>query len=188
MSETIPAVVPAFIALATEVRAKAEDRAAEGGPVAALHALILATIAQLIARLGELIELWQQGLLPPPSQSRSRVRTQPNVAFATATSAQGAPTRAALPRPRPRPGRWNASPADAPASTNTSSGRPTPRTCPVSRGAIGWSRHLATRPRVIPQAPFPPSAARARGSPSDLLKSRFAGTAERRLICYDIVI
>ena len=50
--------------LAAGIQTEADLRAAEAGAVAALHALILASLAHLLARLADMIGLWQSGLLP----------------------------------------------------------------------------------------------------------------------------
>jgi|GEM_PF-2270219 len=72
MLETAPPPLAQHIAgIAAGMRAMADDQAAQAGLVAALHALILATLARLLSRLEQMVELWQAGQLPEPPPSRA---------------------------------------------------------------------------------------------------------------------
>jgi len=73
MLVTAPAPLPQHAAgLAAAMRAEADLRAAEAGLVAALHTLILATLARLLTRLEEMVALWQAGRLPLPAPRQPR--------------------------------------------------------------------------------------------------------------------
>ncbi len=101
--------------MAAEMRAAADHQAAEAGLIAALHALILATLARLFNRLENMVALWAAGALPvlPPRQpnaarahaqaesqqartARSPRRTRPH----QAPPQEASPSAAGLPAPR----------------------------------------------------------------------------------------
>ena len=96
--------------LSAALRAEADHHAVQAGLVMALHALILAAPARIMARLENLIALWQAGQLPAP-QPRTRTahtRTPPkppetplNPYAAASTAGTRNPERAARKQPRP---------------------------------------------------------------------------------------
>ena len=79
MSETQPQLAPLVAAMASEMRAKARDRAQEWGPGAAVRALILTLLARILGRLEAMILAWQQGLLTPPKPRASTRRRDATV-------------------------------------------------------------------------------------------------------------
>lgn len=86
-------------AIAAAIRAEASHQALKAGMVAALHALILSALARLVARLENLVQLWQAGLLPPHPATPAR-RTNPPISAPLAA----APSTGLTPRePRARP-------------------------------------------------------------------------------------
>ena len=64
-----PAPLPAqpLAALLADLRAQADHQAARFGPLAALHALILSTLARLLTGLEQIFEQWRAGILPIPA-------------------------------------------------------------------------------------------------------------------------
>lgn len=64
-------LAPLVDGIAAELRAQADQEVARAGLVAAMRALIFATLARLVGRLGAMVHLWQSGQVPPtPSVSR----------------------------------------------------------------------------------------------------------------------
>jgi len=53
------------------------DLSQGSGPVASLHALIFACLARLLARLGDLLDLWRAGQLPAPHATNPTGLRQP---------------------------------------------------------------------------------------------------------------
>jgi len=64
--------------MAAELRATADEAAAQAGLVAALHALILAALVRIFTRLEDMVALWQSGQLPPLAPARHAERSAPN--------------------------------------------------------------------------------------------------------------
>ncbi len=95
--------------MAAEMRAAADHQAAEAGLIAALHALILATLARLFDRLENMVALWAAGALParaPRQPSPARPRAQ-----AESHSPRTAPCRTSRARPHQVPPELSAVPA-----------------------------------------------------------------------------
>ena len=95
-------------ALRHEADCHAADLSLGSGPVAALHALILACLARLLTSLGDLLDLWRAGQLPPPQPANPTGLRQ---AGSTPLPAAPHPGRSAVcgtpstawPGPAPRP-------------------------------------------------------------------------------------
>ena len=83
-----PSAAGTLAARRAETDRHAADLSQGSGPVASLHALIFACLARLLARLGDLLDLWRAGQLPPPDAANPTFLRQPG--------------RAALPVARPR--------------------------------------------------------------------------------------
>ena len=134
--------------IAADLHATAEHRAAQAGVVAALHALILATLARLFTCLEDLVTLWQSGQLPAPAPRLRHRQNQP--AAAPAAIKRPAANRAAPAAP-PRPHSPNPARAPAPACIATP---PAIRlTCTRAAPQRPLSPHsLANRPRAGPPA------------------------------------
>lgn len=111
MQQAHPNSLPAQAgAIAVAIRADADQRAKHGGAVALLHALILGALARIFARLGDMIALWQAGLLPLTCAAPSPPRRAPHAVVTSSASGQAAPRRAlpratqsATPHPFPAP-------------------------------------------------------------------------------------
>lgn len=98
--EAPPSLAQAFAAMAGEMRAQADRRAQDWGPVAALHALLLATLARLVGRLETIFLAWQQGQLPPPARARTpanAAQPRPHAPHASARRRSQMPGRARTP-------------------------------------------------------------------------------------------
>jgi hypothetical protein len=65
MQHTSQPLAPLVAALAADLRAMAHRHAGARLPAAVMHALILALLAGMLARLEAMIRLWQSGRLPP---------------------------------------------------------------------------------------------------------------------------
>ena len=100
----------------TDIRAGAAHQAARNGAVAALHALILAALARLLARFENVLAHWQSGQLAPsvpagpaPAHPPSTPRdtTAPQIRPLRSTTYPRRPAPAVLPAPgapaQPRP-------------------------------------------------------------------------------------
>ena len=73
MDQTLSTPLAAQVgAITAAIRAEANQRAAQAGVIAALHALIFAAFARMVAGLEKLIQLWQSGLLPQASATAPR--------------------------------------------------------------------------------------------------------------------
>ena len=154
----------------------------------AIHALIIACLARIFSRLERMIQLWQDGQLPPlphpahrphtsaPRPRTPRLRTSRNRTRSCATprkktgQTQAAP--AAPPAPATQPTRQNAS---APAKHRP---RATPRAPPNRKRPS--TRITAARPKCYdiainstkpPPWPCPPSSAIIAGLPPERMSS-----------------
>ena len=76
-------------AIAAAIRAEASHQALKAGMVAALHALILSALARLVARLENLVQLWQAGLLPSHPATPASRATPPIAPHNSAPSVPG---------------------------------------------------------------------------------------------------
>jgi hypothetical protein len=134
---------PRFDGIAAELRAMAATHAASDGVVAALHALILAALARLFARLDDMFAQWQAGLLlPPPSRVRAPRPAAPR-ANRTSRTPYARPTSVAPHAPEP------------PAAITPARARRGPHRVP--------SRAIPTPHPVAPiSRPRPPTGARHR--------------------------
>ena len=94
LDKPTPLLAHHLAALTAELRAQADRAAAEAGLIAALHALILATLARLFTRLETLVDLWAAGQLPHLTQA-VRPRATP------APAHPSPPRQAAIAAPRP---------------------------------------------------------------------------------------
>lgn len=90
-----PSAAGTLAALRAETDRQTADLALGSGPVAALHVLIFACLARLLARLGDLLDLWHAGQLPAPHATNPTGLRQP----------AGAPRPIARPRARCTAGR-----------------------------------------------------------------------------------
>ncbi len=129
-------------AITAGIRAESDLRAAEAGLIAALQALILATLARLFSRLESLIELWAAGQLPIPAHTPHRRATAP--ARPRPNSVPAPRARRAIPRP--------ALPLPAPSATT----RPqsVPRPIPPARRRARQPSHPLTPGTARPPTHF----------------------------------
>jgi|GEM_PF-6344798 len=150
--------------MASEMRAKAHDRAAQWGPVAALHALILAMLARILLRLETMIHLWQQGLLPPHS-SRPPAPTHPHDRARPSThrppETRRTPTQAA-PIPLTQAGHTPVPAARGPATpglAHAPAGRRGPPSSAMHHRCVAWPRLRAPPSLQNAVEPAPPTRA-----------------------------
>ncbi len=79
MLDHIPTPLAHHLATITaELRAQANRATTDAGPIAALHALILAALARLFNGLTELFSLWQAGQLAPALPAHNGATTSRN--------------------------------------------------------------------------------------------------------------
>jgi len=134
--------------MASEMRAKAQDRAAQWGPVAALHALILATLTRILLRLEDMILLWQQGLLPPPS-SRPPAPTCPRGSARPSSrdASEFRRTRAGHQPAAPNPPLSVGCPPATPARTHAPAAPRAHASAPPVPRSVAW-QHLRAPPAL----------------------------------------
>jgi len=72
-----PSAAGLLAALRAETDRQTADLSQGSGPVTSLHALIFACLARLLARLGDLLDLWRAGQLPPPHAANPTGPRQP---------------------------------------------------------------------------------------------------------------
>ena len=82
-----PPLASQVAGITADLRATADLHAAQAGLVAALRALILATLARLFTHLEGLIALWQSGQLPAPENQFREHQNRPDGPAAKRTSA-----------------------------------------------------------------------------------------------------
>ena len=86
---------PALVVQFASLRRSVETDAAGAWLPEAIHALIVACLVRLLARLEDIIQLWSQGLLPPLPASTPRIPRPPTSrASAPRTSARAVHPRA----------------------------------------------------------------------------------------------
>ena len=130
----------------------------------ALHALIMAALARIFARLEDMIRLWQSGALPPPPASRAPSRHS--------ARASRVPRRGRIRARRRHTSRDQLSPVAEqarPHATITAD----PACCP---------RRVATTPARLARAP--PCGA----SPAQACRTPASGAANPRRLSYDNVL
>ena len=99
-----PAPIPAqpLAGLLADLRTQADDQATRFGPVARLHALILAVIVRLLTGFEQIFEQWRAGVLPLPAPREIPCgdKPAPDVAPPPLAAAPSRP-RGRIPRARP---------------------------------------------------------------------------------------
>lgn len=95
--QSSPPLAQRVAGIAAAMRATADEQAAGAGLLAALHALILTTLARLFGRLEHIVQLWQAGQLSLPAEPQP-ARRSPAPSRAKRTTA----SRPAAFRKRPR--------------------------------------------------------------------------------------
>ncbi len=151
MSETSPPPLAEQVAaVAAELRLAAARRTEEFGPIAAIQALILATLARIFTTLAGMVALWQAGLLPPLTPRRPSAAPRPHV-----LSLASAPAL----HPRAQRQRHHIAP-ESPIPTVP---QPAPSVRPTPIGASAPAPILA--PVLAPYPRHPSHAALARAPP-----------------------
>lgn len=131
------------------VHAQADHYAVRSGVVAALHVLILACLARLLARFEDILALWQAGQLPHRPAAHP-ISTGP---IAPRSGTPRTPTRPRSPRaPRLRRARVTAAPSEAPRANQAA--RHPPSTSPHQAGLPAHRRAHQSRPPPKPPRPL----------------------------------
>ncbi len=110
---------------------------AQSGLIAALHALILATLVRIVARLDHMVTLWAAGQLPLPAPAKPRPARTPSPRRPHTRTAQTPRTR----RPQSVP-----TPPREPTRTRTS--RPQHPQSPITASTL-----VGPRAQIPPQPP-----------------------------------
>lgn len=163
MSQDPTPLAPLVAGIAADVRAMAAQEAARAGLLAALHALIFATLARLSTTLEAMVTLWAAGLLPLPTPRKAsparQTATRPNPrAAAPAPFVPLCAGRHLAAVPPHAPGAHPISPSAQRERAQPSHARPPERPLPAPRArprpaaapsrwrhpAIGSARHTPT--------------------------------------------
>jgi acetolactate synthase-1/2/3 large subunit len=136
--------------MAADMRATAQQSAAERRLQATLQALVLAALARLLDRLAEMIALWQSGQLPPPTPRRRTPHPPLHPSPLDRTAPCHGPRHAARPPPIGHP---QCTPAPQPHACAVSPARAHHAADPAAHPA-----HTAPKPAPMPRAQPPPAA------------------------------
>lgn len=159
MDNRLPSLSEHLAGLRNTAQARQETCARILDPI---HALIIAALARIFARLEQLLALWQAGSLPvPPARSTTRQdRPHNNTWCAAHAAARHAPSRHAPSSQTARP--WRDDSRATPAAASTPAAAPS------------WPAIACPLPRHSNPAP-PRDQSRARAPPASAEKPAFAG-------------